>query len=284
MESDLDALVGLAYIDDIQLDNQINGLGALVKAPFTHAQKQGVKNLVKSKANEALVQSSATRSSRFLLSQAHKLDDQSAGDLKTGRSRLITRDYYFRRKITLAVASTYDLLKVSDIAAVGTQNLDKNFLPPGENFAVDRIKFSYGADIAGSVTAVDGVVYTNATESMFGVGSTTTDMGSDAQLTTKITQPLVDPVFLNGELKLFLDGGEVLSLPVKKFFKDRFSVAAGVEGGQDCVHLESPILIKAGQRIEARLYTAVGGTIIATRTNFCELRLMGAATAPRAAN
>jgi len=275
----IDALVGLGEIDDLELDYAINGLGAMIKAPFTPAQKSGVAKLVKQQTTNALIATSVAPAARFIMSQADKLGKQVQSDMAQGKSRFMTRDYYFRRKIVPSAGQTAELLKQSDVIKVGIQNLDKNYFPEGENIAIDKIKFSYGFDAAGSKTNPDEVDYSNATESMFGVGSTTTDMASDAT----ITQKLVDTLVLNGELKIFVEGGEVLSLPVKKFFRDKFSMSTQTEGNDDCVHLECPIMVKQNQRVGAILYYATNGTAIVTRTHFVELRLMGVSTAPRTA-
>jgi len=279
MEDNFDLLVGLGGIDDITLDNQINGLGKLVNAPFTPAQKQGVKNLVKDTTKNTLLATTSSKGSRFLLSQIDRLDKQTQDDMRSGKSRFVTRDYYFRRAVTPAAGQQIDLLKSSDVLKVGTQNLDKNYLPAGENLVLTKIKFS--AAYSASGTTVDMVTFTNALVSTFGGlgaagGTAAITLGND-------NATLQDKLIINGELKIYIDGGLVVDLPVRKFFRDMISLSDECEGGKDCVHLESPILIRENQKIEARLYYAGVGTPLGNYT-YVELRLMGVATAPRSAS
>jgi hypothetical protein len=276
MDDDLNLLVGLGVYDDASLDNQINGLGAMIKAPFTPQQKAGVKNLVKDTSKKALLASTGSHGSRFLLSQLDKLDKQTQEDIKTGKSRLVTRDYYFRRQVTPAISGSTDLLKSSDIIKVGTQNLDKNYLPAGENLVLTKIKFSSCYSASG--TTVDMVTFTNALVSTFGGAGAAG--GTAAIALSNDVATLQDKLIINGELNIYVDGGLVVSLPVRKFYRDMISMSDECEGGKDCVHLESPILIRENQRIEARLYYAAVGTALGNYT-YVELRLMGVATAPR---
>jgi len=273
---EMDLLVGLNALSDLAIDDQINGLGKLVAQPFTPGQKNGIKNLVKDNTKKALLNSTFSKGGNFMLSQVDKLDKQTQDDIKMGKVRFVTRDYYFRRKITPAAGQQLDLLKASDVLAVGTQNLDKNYLPAGENLVLTKIKFS--AAYSASGTTPDMVIFTNALVSTFGGAGAAG--GTAAIALTNDVATLQDKLIINGEIVIKIDGAVVVSLPVRKFFRDMISISDECEGGKDCVHLEQPILIREAQKIEATIYYAAVGTALGNYT-YVELRLMGVATAPR---
>jgi len=288
----LDTLMGLGA--DNTSDQDLDGLGRRIGVQFNPQQKAAIKRWHGNKSvqntQSAFLQTIASKAQRYLVSKAHVLDEQIKRDIASGSVRFMMRDYYFRRALTLSTsASVIELLKQSDIIDYGYQNLDKNYLPIGENMVVDKIKLSYGAHA--SLTAVEQIMFTNAVNSSSGWAAPIpamtdggdTPIASASALQLAPANPFIEPIFLNGEIELKIDSKPVFKMPIKRFFRDQSSTSNEVEGGSDTLHLETPILIKEQQPIQITIYTArTGNTLNSSYSHwFCEARLMGIATAPR---
>lgn len=261
-EKQIDTIMGLASIDDSNDDAIIEGLGRRVRSPFNPQQKQAVKNFAAEKSRTSLLSSVQSSSQRYMLAKTGELDKQVQADISSGKARFVTDQLYIRKKLD---ATTIQMLKTADVEKLGTRNINSNRLI-SKNIAVNAIKLAYG--FSASVTADPAnIAYTNA---------------MDAE--TAGSSPLAIPTaFINGEVEILIEGTQVLRLPVKRFFREGFSVGTGVEGTHDALHLESPILIKENQTIDIIIKCADGVAITMDSTNnhYVEVNLFGASLMPR---
>jgi len=261
MDNDnLDTIMGIAGVEyDQNSDQELEGLGQRIRQPFSVQQKGVIKKFTEQKKRQALLQSTASRGQRHMLAKVSSLDQQVQSDVAAGRCKFVLLDYYFRRAI---VAGTNELIKASDIQKVGISNFDKNRVPAGINIDVTHIALAY-AYSATSVTPAE-VSYTNA---------------SDAE--TGGTSPLSIPAaIINGEVIIKVDGGEVVNLPVKKFFRDGLSVTASLDKNVNAVELSTPVLIPQNAMIEA-IVKCADGIALPANYHFFEVRLIGEGIVPK---
>jgi hypothetical protein len=242
-------------------------LGALQqKGKITQEQRKIMARHANAKVQARLKESILSPGQRFLIAESGRLDRQSQLDIAARKSRFELMDIYFRRELT-GSGGIFEVNKPNDNMIVGIQNIQSNKLEPGQNMALESIKLAYGysADGGGQITTPAGILYTNAL---------------DAE--TAGTAPLAIPAaLLNGEIEVRIEGNKVVRLPIKKFFRESFSVGVGTEGMTDVVKFNTPILWKENTPILCQIHYAQGLNLPTGGKHFLEVRLMGAATVPR---
>lgn len=251
--------------DSFQDNKVLEGLGAIIRQPFSDQQKSVIKKFADTKVKTAMANTVQNRGQRAIIAQINKLDEQVQVDINSGKARFVTRDYYIRKRITVGASGMQEMIDPSDDVEIGIRNLSGEGLPKGENLMLTKIKLSYA--YAATENAVDNVRYSNAMD----------------QETADVTPVEIPLAILNGEAEIKVAGAIVATLPIKKFFRDGLSVSIGVEGKDDAVELENPILIMNKQNISILIKTAKTGsiTVDSTHCHYLEARLMGVAIAPR---
>lgn len=184
-----------------------------------------------------------TRSQKFLIANAHKLNVDVRNNIKDGRWD--EADFYIRRVVT-AGSGLQELLKSSNVETVGICNINSNKLPKGVNASIDKIRVAF----AKSATITD------PTKASF----SNTDTGIDAAIRT-------------GELVIKVGEKPVLKLPLDSFFNIGGSYSA-VQGNFDVRTLQRPFLIPEDTAISVAVQLADGSTL-PTANNFLEVRMMG---------
>lgn len=252
----IDLLNGaLGATDELETMYDEVSIGALVKkGKIAPAAAKDVAKVVNSSVKRRLLNSTYTRDQRFLLSQAGKLGIDTKIAWARGESQFTLKDLYFRRR--LQGGAQESLVKASDIEEVGVQNVQGNSLPEGQNMVVSAMKIAYAYHASDANPRTQA--YTNA---------------MDAE--TAGSSPVVIPAaILNGEIEFRTEGTTVLRLPVKRFFRESFSVGVGVEGGADSVQLPAPVFLKSKQAFEIILW-CTNGIALPANNHFLEVRLMG---------
>jgi len=201
-----------------------------------------------------MLKTDSSKEQRFLFAMKHKLPKQTQADLVARKVRFMDSDISHTANISEA-GGIYDLLRSINDKVVGISDFDSNKLEPGVNAGIGRIKLGYGkAATAGKPTA-DSINYS-----------------SDIS---------VFPVeLLRAKLIVKQDNKTLCRLPVERFTHGAKSQK--VQGEEDVLHLNTPILLVESKPVEIQLEFNPGAGITAgDDTHFIQVRLMGTETAAR---
>lgn len=217
--------------------------------------------------NQRVLASTLGREAKFLLSKRKELDVDVNRDIQEGKLRFRPADLYFRKLISSGGSNStiIDFIQAQDDMSVGTRNMQGNVIPQGHIFTIGAVKLAYAYNNTPNDNPAQQL-YTNAMDAETG-GST----------------PIAIPAgLLNGEVTFRVNGAVLFSLPIKRFFRESLSVGVGVEGVNDALKLETPIILKKGDTISLSVnYAAAVTPSGANDRHFLEFRLMGLSIAPR---
>lgn len=185
-------------------------------------------------------------------------------EILAGNARFMEADLLHRADISSA-AGIYDILRPNQDREVGTSDFQGNQTDPGVNVAVGRLRIGYAKvdefeadgttpNAAYATAAPNNVIYSNLLNEI--------------------------PTELRGaKLIIQQDNKTLLSLPVERFTVGTSS--SKVQGEEDVLPLQTPIVLAERKEIKARLEFSPTQEMSDGAKHFFEVRFMGVQTASK---